>query len=282
MFVFSKYYWQDHFSVLVALKSLFAALGLLWGLVEAVAFFSEEIGNSLKSSGWAYVASAFVLAVIWTLIETRPTLFVAGQPRRTETAISLRVGDILQLDRDHAIVVSSNTKFALKVGTSSVQAQCLKKYFDNDKDRLGGLLQEQLRSVDADANGEYPIGTVARIKLQSGPKLYFLAVASKNELDKSVTTILNVNAALPELWKFLSLQGDVSRLAIPLFGTGRGMLATPREEVLDLIIKTYLSASAERRFCPSLTVAVSPNDHRRNNVSIETFSKILDYHCHFS
>ena len=53
--------------------------------------------------------------------------------------------------------------------------------------------------------------------------------------------------------------GERSRkVLIPLFGTGKGMLPVPREDVLDRIIRTFVAASKKRRFCPILTVAVPP------------------------
>lgn len=280
LFLFTTSYWKYNFSFAVLGKSFFAVIGLLWTPLEAWAFFSPEAESIFKELGWQFNTAVVVFAFLWTLLDTRPRVVHTRKHQSIQCDATIHVGDILQYAKTHALVVNSNTQFAVKSGTTSLQAQCVKKYFANDPMRLQAILQAEAGKVASPSSaGEFPIGTTVRIKVENGPILYFVAVATKNPHNKSLTTKDDIQVALRLLWQTLSERGDVCPVALTLFGTGRGMIDVSSAALLNYTLRTFFDACKAKMFCPHLVVMLSQRDFNRGHIDMDDMVRIVDYRC---
>ena len=83
-----------------------------------------------------------------------------------------------------------------------------------------------------------------------------------------------VEDALEATWNFIKTRGDLRDISVPLMGTGRGRIPTPRKKMVERIAQSFVDGAAGQAVSKSLTICIRPAD--AENFSVNLF-QIRDY-----
>ena len=120
---------------------------------------------------------------------------------------------------------------------------------------------------------EYPIGTVARVKVQ-GRTFYFVAMSRLNAQGNASSSSREVEDALSFLWLFILNSGELKNLSVPLIGTGRGRTGIPRKKMCERIAQSFADASKNQIFSNKLSIFIRSEDAENFGVNLY---QIRDY-----
>lgn len=281
-------YWRRTFFSTKTVTVLLSAIGFFWLTTEICAFIVDAWKLELQAA-WPYFLAASAGYTLW---QRRPVVACCERLNGTDIWIEIRIADIFSLKA--AYVISANTSFDTVINEkliskNSLQGAFTEMHYDRiqhlDADLTSALRhQKPLRERPSKVGGKskiYPIGSVALLS-PNGQTAYFLAISELNEFGVAESSFEAVKTALASLWNFVSVRGSYEPLAIPILGTGRGRLTTPRAAVIKEIIRSFIAACAERKFANKLTVVISPKDYHENGLNIYDLGEFLRYACRYT
>lgn len=111
------------------------------------------------------------------------------------------------------------------------------------EDKLNERIGNELKSVKADRDGSYPIGTIATIET---PKCAFLllSVSKFDSKGNAQSSPDDITHALEELLRHYDEQGQAADLYLPLIGTGLSRARFSARESFELIKKTITEGAS--------------------------------------
>lgn len=214
-----------------------------------------------------------------------------------DTILALRIGDILAA-KDSAVVIPSNTTFDTTmagdfISARSIQGQFQKKYYGADFSELDAAIKrsldeffpsqyEKLSDRYKTNCNRYDIGTVAKVTIK-GQHFYFLAVADVSKTGKPQNvTMESLTKALVGLWDFLSKEGHIEPIAIPVIGTGRaGLKDGTLEDVVHETLFSFASKSQDEFVSKKMTIYLYPAALSEANATWEKLCNYMDWQCSF-
>ena len=273
-----KYSWRR------AVGSFFSALGITWTVVRFSFHYFPQIAEVIFGPWWIVVLPPIAFAAI----RSRPILHVEHQLNFTDVRLEIKVGNILTIPG--SLVVGTNTTFDTSIldniiSPDSLQGQFTREYYDAvehlNTDLENSLQSEEFTKIYDNRKGKankYANGTVAKIKPR-GRVVYLVAIADMNEHGNASSSRERVLQALSKLWQYIGERGDMGEIAVPILGTGRSRITgTRREEMIREIIRSFIAASSERKFCDKLTIVISEKDYRHYEIDLDDLGRYL-YHC---
>lgn len=258
-------YWRYVLFSLNGAQSVLAIFGAIFLFVEALDFFGFYSRDDYAS----YAIFLFLaLAVIGSVAFRRPIQSTVITFPNTDVSVEVRIGDIF--DVTGAVMVSTNTDFESdvaggKVSPESLQGQFTARYFTGNQTKLIEELESELDKVPGKA--PYEIGTTVPI-ISHGKTFYFTAMAELNEKGNASTTLTGVKQALEGLWKHVREAGELQELAVPLIGTGRGRLRTPRKKMILEIAESFISASKDDKLSDKVIICIRPEDAYEHHINL--------------
>lgn len=181
-------------------------------------------------------------------------------------------GDLLAQRDTHLVVgftdtFDTATDLDIVINQTSVQGQLVNRLYGGDRARLDRDLRVALRDVTPVAKESradkrrgklvrYPLGTVAVLRL---PDVRVFAVAYSRMGNDLVarSSVTELAHGLDRLWEALRDHGQLMPVALPLVGSGLARLnGTRHEDLLRMIVASFVAASRRGRFCPVLTVVL--------------------------
>ncbi len=283
---FSKAHWKHTWRDFA--RSFLAALGVTWTVTRIALHYYPEQAAWIFGSWWAVGLPAVVCATI----ESWPKLYVEERLSFSDTKVQIRVGDVLAASG--GVVIPTNTTFDTSISKGiiapdSLQGQFLAKHYGSeahlDHDLEASLQDATFSAIGDERRGKkkkYPNGTVARIE-PSGHVAYFLAIADMNVHSVASSSREQVLEGLGSLWHYISERGGIEPLAVPILGTGRGRIAVPRrEEMVREIIKSFIAACSEIKFCDRLAVVISAEDYREHEIDLRELELFLRHLCKYT
>lgn len=284
--LFSKSYWKYAFSWKVFLRSLFSAFGVLWTAVKCTSFFFVPVATFLQTRWYLFLG----VGVAWAIWACRPTRTVTYRLTGRDVSVQLLVGDLFAAT--DAIIVGSNSTFATDpdlISSESVQGQFTKRYYDSavhlDADirkALQGMPTVASTIGKANANREYAIGTVAKVRPKNRVA-FLVAIATINPHGNAQGSIEDLRVALAALWQFIAERGgEVCPLRMPVLGTGFSRITETRQEIVKEIIRSFVAACAERRFCEKVTIVISPKDFMTHEIDFGELSDFTRLMCRYA
>jgi DNA-binding SARP family transcriptional activator len=220
------------------------------GLVESLTVLRDQVrGNPRKQ----VVREQFT--------DPRVTAIVMSGDLFGQDDANLVVGftDTFDTDTDRNIVISAE----------SAQGQLLERIYDGDRGRLDRDLRAALTRVpkasvetrSAKARGKltrYPVGTVATL-FHPTRRVFAVAYSRLGNDLIARSSLPELRVSLENLWDAVYLRGQRKPVAMPLVGSGLSRTGADYEELLELIIGTFLAAARRRDLCPELRVIVAPS-----------------------
>ena len=70
-------------------------------------------------------------------------------------------------------------------------------------------------------------------------------------------------------------------IVIPVLGSGFSRVRATRGELIAEIIRSFVAAAREGRFCEHLTIVIWTEDFAAGRVKLQTLERILDHECNF-
>jgi hypothetical protein len=285
--LFSRPYWSNQFSIWTLLLSLFAALGGLWTSVEAFTFFAAENYAKEIKKHWELFLLLGLLMALWQM---RPKLSVTSKIDERDISIEIRIGDAVR--SEGTLVVPINSTFDTNIGDifktlTSVQGALLHHEYEGNTTHLDADIEAALKKEghqpEAQLNksgklDKYRIGTVITIK-PSQRQYYLLATSDLNREGRSRGTVEDVRNSLASLWSYVSERGDKGHIVIPLIGTGKGRIPTPRSEICKEIVRSFIAACAQGTFCDKLTIVIYYRDVSQNRIDLKLLGSFLEHAC---
>jgi hypothetical protein len=275
----TRSYWKYAVFSKQAGADFLAALGALNLFLGLLNFFNVVPRETLPPGAfWA----TLLVSGGWVLLSRRPVMKVTYKIPKKDFCYEVRIGDLLNSKED--IVVSTNTTFDTDmarglISPRSIQGQVVIRFFDGKTEELDKQIRKSLtgleytEAISPGNKKRYPIGTVAKVSAH-GKNFYFLAMAELNEHGNAKSDESKIETSLEKLWDFVSHQGEIGDLAIPVVGTGRGRLELPRRKAIELIAQSFAEASREKVFANKLAIVVVPEDAKRYEVNL---FEIRDY-----
>ena len=269
------------------LLSLLEVFGVLWIVVEAGAFFSEEFSESVRTHWWLFL----VVGCLVGLIRAVPRLSVSASVAGTDCDITIRVGDLFDV-KDVAHIVPANTTFdtSLEDGTideTSVQGQFTTRFFMSceqlDREIMYSLKGVECKSVDAQEKSygkrqRYEVGTVASIVVEK-KRIHLVAIATMNAHKTAQATRRDVQDALPRLWEHIRTRGGIETLCCPILGSGFSRVDASREELVCELVRSFIPAVKAGTFCRGLVIVVSRRDYSDGHLNLERVGRFLEHEC---
>lgn len=249
-----------------ALARLLAAIGALYLFMELMDFLA--IYTKDRYSKYA-ILPIFLIALLYVIASRRPVLKVTYKIPQKDYLFEVKIGDLFAEPGD--VVISTNTAFDTDIASGLIAADSLTgqlalRVFRGTTADIDTQLEEALKGLQStervDAPGkrkEYPIGTVAKVRTP-GKNFYFVAMSRLNEHGTAKATLRNIEDALSGLWKFISEQGELRTVVIPLMGTGRGRVELPRKKMVEKIAQSFADAAHEQIFSNKLSIVIRPDD----------------------
>ncbi len=271
------------------LGSLLGAFGALWVIVEVLDFFNlfQSVAIWLKDAGWYFLGAGVVVSVARTWPKFSARANVAGQ----DVHVTVKIGDIFRTKAQ--LVIGTNTTFDTEIRSQliaieSVQGQFTQRYFVDWKaldlqveEQLRGRASEDLTDAREGKSKQYPIGETVKVYPEPKRAAYLVAMADLNAKGNASGTLEKLREALGGLWAFIREQGDHGKIAIPLLGTGKTRLPTPRREIIIEIVRSFLAACSEATFCKELIVVVRPADAAEYGIRMNDFQSFLEHECRY-
>jgi len=277
--------WQG-LSIFKVSKSLFSVFGVLWLIVEILAFFNrQEFANELKSIWWLFLVLGFILVIY----QNWPKHFYTFKVNNRDVSISIQLGDIFKTEG--ALIIPVNNKLDVdNNGTVSKSSSILKHFIDIVYKKVNSHLTTDINFKLNDSKDwyekfivranplEYKIGTVVPV-FRDEKQYYLLCNATLNEQNRSKCTADDLRNSLVELWAFLTHCGSKDNLVIPIIGTGRGRITMTREEVIKEIVLSFLASISSENYCEQLTICIHPYDLKKYDMNIENIIDFVRLHC---
>tara|TARA_Y100000815_G_scaffold272335_1_gene301006 strand:- start:181 stop:669 length:489 start_codon:yes stop_codon:yes gene_type:complete len=148
------------------------------------------------------------------------------------------------------------------------------RYFRGNTEDLDRQIDASLANIEGltvdkkfGKTKEYPIGTVAKVE-GGGKIIYLVAMAKLNETRTAASSLGMVEDALASTWSFISKSGELTDLAIPVMGTGRGRINIPRKKMIEKIAQSFADSSATSIFSNKLIIFVRPEDAESHQVNL--------------
>lgn len=266
-----------------------------FGAVSAVAQFVAPLVPASSADPGTWVPAVVGPCVLWAVARAWPRVRVRGGFTYPEMTVVVEPGDLF--DRPGHLAIGFCDTFDTElsprglISAASVQGQLLDRAYGGDLAKLDAALAAALhkvrseqrnarheRSADRLAGGpaRYPIGTVA--VLEDEPRLIFGVAYSRLGADGVArSSVEDLWLGLNRLWDAVYQRAHQEPVAIPLLGTGLARLDhLEPQDVLRLILLSFVTRSRERRVCRELRVLIRPEDLPRIDLpSIADFLRSL-------
>ena len=284
---FSRVHWKYNWQC--AVGSFLSALGVTLSLSTfGFRYLPKHLAEAIVGHWWIVIGPA----VAWSVKRSWPMRQEEHRLELSDTRMAIKVDDILNVEG--AIIIGTNTTFDTSISRgiispNSLQGQFTNTYYDAeehlDSDLEMSLEHEEAALIDDDRKGKkrkYANGTVATVE-RRGRVAYMVAISDMNEHGVASSSREQVMEALGRLWQYISERGDLGELAIPVLGTGRARIPhTRREDMVREIIRSFIAASSENRFCDKLTIVIGERDYREQQMDLRELGRYLEHCCRYT
>lgn len=205
----------------------------------------------------------------------------------------VRRGDLFDQDDANLVIgfgdtFDTATDGYAAISSDSTQGQLLDRVYGGDRKRLDtelakglhGIRPVTVESAQAKPRGKrrrYAVGTV--IPLPADGRRVFAVVHCRQDLDLVThSTAAELRHALDQAWRAVRQHGLLRPVAIPLIGAGLARVNdVGREQLMIMIIDTFLKSCRDSRCAPELRIVLRPSDVERIRIQdVARFVEALD------
>lgn len=196
-------------------------------------------------------------------------------------SVQVVVGDLFE-QPDQLVVgftstFDTDTTDDLVISAGAVQGQLLHKLYDGEREQLDRELEQAL--ADSSPIGvesasdkrlgkltRYPVGTVCVLS-RNGRRIFCCAYSEMGNDLVARSTVDDLWASLGALWSEVATHGKLASLAMPVVGSELARIdPLNRENLIKLIMMSFVARSREGVFCKELKIVVHPKDFDEINL----------------
>lgn len=276
-----------------ALHAFFEALGIVGLAVASLVAVFPSTKTFTEGTGRWFYAVAPLWALLQGYVKSAPLRSYSAKLRDRDVHVGFRVADALAING--ALVVPTNTTFDMDIDgrmldARSVQGALLRDRYKRRVEHLDHDISAALRGVphvvlpEGSKPGKllkYPIGTVAHVK-HDNRHYYFLAISDINGDGRAAGSAASVQDSLPILWNDIRRRGERSDIVVPLLGTGHARTNLDRRSVAQMIVRSFVAATAESTFSERLTLSIHPTDAESSVLDLENLRNFVYAACEHS
>ena len=197
--------------------------------------------------------------------------------------IKIEEGDLF--DADGNLVIGMSDTFDTEKGQiikpETIQGQFFTTVYADGQEQLDQDLSTALNGIKPEIDtkkskgkqGRYPIGTVAY--LNKGQRRYFCVAYSKMNNDfHAQSSIQMLTSSLDSLWTSIRTNGQNNGVAMAIIGSDTARLGhiVSYEDLIKLIVTSFVLTSREKVIAPSLTIYIrSKNREKINILEVQDF-----------
>jgi hypothetical protein len=286
-FYFLPRHWQESWVKIVNRALWF--LGTAWLLISLIQFFFKKLSAIPQTPNFFWFI--FVSSLLIAIFSTIPPINIAERIQDKDILIRILIGNIFNQSGD--IVVPSNSTFDTTfqndfISPNSIQGQLAKREYDK-VEYLDQEIERQLHDISpilthtrtASKNKQYEIGTIIKLTHRSKFKSYWMALANVNEHGKPDGKFENLQICLESLWRYIGEKGHMTRLIMPVLGSGKTGINENRFTILKEIIFSFVAFSKELKITEELVICVHPSDITNETINMYELIKYLNYQCQY-
>ncbi|NJP30254.1 DUF6430 domain-containing protein [Microbispora hainanensis] len=254
---------------------LFAQFLIAFGLISGAIQFAGQVFGVRFAEPGLVTGLSLAACLAWAIFKAFPRRHAGRAFDYPDISIEIRVGDILESDTDIVVgfcdTFDTDTTDDIVINGASLQGQLLQRTYENDRRRLDDDLARALSEYSpikvetktTKPQGKlmrYAIGTVAVI---GSPKRRIYCVAY-SRMGNDLTARCSIDdfwMSLGKLWTAIGARGQLNAVAVPIMGAELARVyALDRENLLKVIILSFVASSRVRPVCRELTVIIRPDD----------------------
>jgi hypothetical protein len=108
-------------------------------------------------------------------------------------------------------------------------------------------------------------------------------MAHINEHGNATSNVTMLGDSLASLWQYLAAKGDYEdTLCIPVLGTGASRVQRTRDEIIRLIIDSFIAGCAAQKFCDCLRICIGPRDFQTHDIDLAALEQYLTVRCRYA
>ena len=289
--ILSLYHWKCSFSGEKFAARSISVFGLIWLLIEAVAFFLPELEDYIvvhRPKPFILVVLISLACAIWHI---RPKVMFKYGLKDRDLNIAIHIVDAL--NTEGALVVPTNLYFVADISermlnAQSIQGALIRKHFAGKPCDLQRAIDAVLAEENAGIENisetwssgrtvtKYQLGTVVPIK-KDGRQFYLLANTQLTQDGRASSTEDELLSSLRSLWKYLSTRATFGHIVVPVIGSQHGRMPLKREQIVQHILRTFVESCRDGTPCTSLTIAVYPPDVEQFDIDINFLDEIVRF-----
>ena len=284
-------YWWIKPSIVPIFGGIFAGLGICLSLKRLLSWLFPDniLLLTILEQAWFVIPFVTSLTAAWNSRRRFPRSRISD----TDIVVELRVGDMFK--RKGAFIIGSNTTFDTSIedrtiSEDSIQGQFTRR-FARDARELDTQLNESLADKTVKSKlaatdkkfgkrDHYQRGTVCPVTLKNR-KAYFVAIASLNNNRVAQSTLDELLASLPIMWSELRESGGMEDLVCPILGSGYSRISTPKEKLVQHLIRSFVASSHEGKLTEKLSIMIPRSDVNEGKINLEVLRKFLEHECTF-
>ena len=240
-----------------------ATYGVLWGMIEPLGYFFQEVKP--QGAGWySAMIAASVLVGLW---RCWPRSRIELRIPASDSSIEVKFGDIFE---DEGVVVIPVNEFfdgmlGDHVSETSLHGVFIKKILGGQAQSFFRLTEEALHSVTAEQvqresgrDKRYPIGTVASVDIND--KRYLLTALSRTNILtlKASATVHELWDCLMGTWREARISSNGNRILVPLIGSGLSGVGLPSKNLTEIILTSLLYCTKQQKIADNVTLVLHP------------------------
>lgn len=286
-FYFIPRHWKESWSKVIN-KDLWL-LGTIWLIISIIQFFFQNSNPIPQTPSVFWIV--FVISSLLAILSTIPPLNFVDRIQGKDITIRILIGDIFNQNGD--IVVNTNSTFDTTfkndfISPHSIQGQLTEREYDK-VEYLDQEIATQLKTIkpvkkhtrSGSKQNKYEIGTIIKLKHSSGFRSYWVAMADVNEYGKPNGKFENLQICLESLWHYIGEKGHMTRLIIPVLGSGKTGINESRFTILKEIIFSFVAYAKEQKITEELVICIHPSDLKSEKLDIYELKKYLNYQCKY-
>jgi DNA-binding SARP family transcriptional activator len=189
-----------------------------------------------------------------------------------KTAVVVTTGDLFAQDDANLVAgfcdtFDTDTDRNIVISSESTQGMLLRTLYGGDRGRLDKELKAALARVprvaveprSAKPRGKlirYPVGTVATL-YHATRRVFAVAYSQMGNDLMAQSSLPMLRLSLDSLWDAVYRHGQLKPVAIPLIGSSLSRTGGSDEELLTMILRSFLASSRARYLGPELRVVIS-------------------------
>lgn len=253
--------------------SIFLAYSALWTVVESLSYFISDP----KLQGGYYYLALVITSIAVGLVRAVPKQHVTFKVGHSNTAISVRFGDLFQSVGHLAIPVNEyfDSELGLPVSPKSLHGIVIERLFGGHQASFDQLVAADLHSTPSvhvsRTQGKtlrYEIGTTAKISTNSHNFLLFALCKTDLVTFKAAARLPELVRALQGLCAKAQLVLGGEKLVVPLVGSGLSGIGLAPQHLLQLILLTLVDETKRTQFALEIDVVIHPSKYDEVDLSL--------------